>query len=66
MGIVCLFVCYSQGGEQNVGTASASASSSQSIQSRNAILVSQRQVRLFSCVFNLYKRSNFVVFPCVS
>ncbi|KAH9688988.1 DNA excision repair protein ERCC-1 [Citrus sinensis] len=33
----------SQGGEQNVGTASASASSSQSIQSRNAILVSQRQ-----------------------
>ncbi|KAL9447404.1 hypothetical protein AB3S75_014966 [Citrus x aurantiifolia] len=33
----------SQGGEQNVGTASASASWSQSIQSRNAILVSQRQ-----------------------
>ncbi|KAH9754925.1 DNA excision repair protein ERCC-1 [Citrus sinensis] len=32
-----------QGGEQNVGTASASASSLQSIQNRNAILVSQRQ-----------------------
>ncbi|KAH9754937.1 hypothetical protein KPL71_015604 [Citrus sinensis] len=33
----------SQGGEQSVGTASALASSSQSIQSRNAILVSHSQ-----------------------
>ena len=63
MWIVSLFVYYSQGGEQIVGTASALASSSQSIQSRNAILVSHSQVRLFICSFNLYKRSYFCFVP---